>query len=76
MDIDLSSLKELGIGLGALLILLAVVKIFTDNLAGQRADFCKIIGNHVDHNTQAILKLDATIEKNTEVLIKLDEKMK
>ena len=73
---DISTLKELGIGVSALVVLAFVVKYFLTAMKETREDFCKLMGNHIEHNTKAIENLDNTLEKNTEVLIKISEKIK
>lgn len=72
---DFSSLKELGIGISALVVLTIVVKYFLTAQKSQREDFCQLMSNHIDHNTKAIENLDSTLEKNTEVLIKISENL-
>jgi hypothetical protein len=87
ITMDYSILKEVGIGIGALLILFWVVRIyakgqetlvrgFLGELKDTREDFCKLTGNHIDHNTQATSALRNSIDKNTEVLNKLSKKIK
>ena len=73
---DLASLKEIGIGLGALCIIALVVKYFLQAMKDSREDFCKLMSNHIEHNTIAIEKLDETLQKNTEVLSKISSKIK
>jgi hypothetical protein len=72
---DFSSLKELGIGIGALCIVALIVKYFLQAMKDSREDFCKLMSNHIEHNTAAIDKLGEVINRNTEVLSKLSKKM-
>lgn len=88
---DISTLKELSIGVASLLIIGSVVvyltRLFLKYLKEQRDvsakelqetrdDFCKLMSNHIEHNTSAIQKLDEAIQKNTEVLTKISAKIK
>ena len=75
MPEDLSIFKEVGIGLGALVIFLYMVKYFLAAQKEQREDFCLLMSNHIEHNTAAIIKLDETLEKNTQVLTQISVRL-
>lgn len=83
---DLNLLKELSIGVASLLIIGGVVLYLTKNflkalkdqretaskeLQDTREDFCKLMSNHIAHETTAIENLDKTMQKNTLVLSKI-----
>ena len=72
---DLTSLKEIGIGISALFFVALIVKYFLAAQKSQREDFCVLMSNHIDHNTKAIENLDGNIEKNTLVLSRLADKL-